>query len=302
MAPVVFKDLLKAANDLLDKSHVANKKVSFKTTTSSKVAVSGEASVNYSNATKKDVNASKVGFKFPTWEAGAVTVSKFDVTNLGRIDVEAETKPVDDLKLTVKLSTGPNDQVDEMKGSKYSDAGSINAEYSQSNFIATLALDATNYNPSASFNSLGLLLDDVIAGGSIAFDVTKKELSDFETGFGYKSKDTTSTFITSKKCKVFTFAHEHTVSDSLSLAAVAKHSLESIGKNKEVIPSSGEFSLGGSYKYDKDAKVNFKISNDRSLKLSHVSNIRGGVELTVSTVFDSSVAWQSTGFGLAFNF
>jgi len=282
----------KAADDLINKCHVFDKKFSLKSKTSSGATFSAEAKV----IGDKGIPASKVGLKFSP--LSGFNVSKLEYNNSGRIDLEADTT-VEGFKFIFKNQCGASGD-DPAKGKPFSDSASLSLEYGTSYeglaFTANAGLDALKYVP-----SVGLLAsyEGILLGGNAEFKQNFGGLSKYEVALGYAGADNKAV-LKSSKFERLDFSYHHRVNSDFTFAALASHTLS---KKKDEKVDAPKVSIGGIWSLDSDAKIQSNINEKAEISVSYIQNLKKGVELTLSTGFDGKSAdFTRAGAGLAFSF
>ncbi len=130
-------------------------------------------------------------------------------------------------------------------------------------------------------------------------------MSDFDVAGGYQTDGykTVVKFNNAKsKCD---FSWHQKVNSSVTLAATATHTVDKLptkeGEKKKVTPTA--LAVGSTFTLDGDSKINAAIDHEAQVSLSFVSNVRKGVELTLSAGVDGkTAAFTKGGAGLAFAF
>jgi len=289
--PGLYADISKAADDLINKGHVFDKKLSLKAKASNGVVFSSEAKV----LGDKGVATSKIGLKFTCPLTGA-NVSKLEYNNFGRVDLEAD-KTVSGFKFTFKNQCGAPG-TDPAKDKPFADSTSVSMEYSNSYeglaFTANTGFDAVKYVP-----SMGLLAsyNGVLFGGAADFNKNFGGLNKYEVALGYAGDDN-KVIVKSCKFEKLDFSYHHKVNSDFTFAATASHSIG--GGDKKDAP---KVSLGSVWSLDADAKIQSAINEKAEISMSYIQNVRKGVELTLSSGFDAkNVDFTKAGAGVAFSF
>eukprot|EP00164_Ancoracysta_twista_P000165 GFYU01000238.1.p1 GENE.GFYU01000238.1~~GFYU01000238.1.p1 ORF type:complete len:282 (+),score=128.07 GFYU01000238.1:64-909(+) len=255
----LFKDLGKAATDLINKEYTNDTKFEVKTNS----ADGATFTVNGAKAAKDGKASGSVSGKFKIAAGDASTTVTGKIATSGALTAEGTLEGIaDGLKITLNASAAGKP------------SGKFGVEYCADAFAAHADFDAYAASGAASvlFASNGFSvggaadfkLDSGLSGGNFGFGYTA---SDFGVHGFYKAKADnlhkgvcTSNFI-------------HTVNKECSIAAQHTH---------DIAAGTDSMSFGGSYKQDKQTTYKARINNNGILNVAYITALQPGVTMTVS--------------------
>lgn len=238
--PVQFKDISKAAKDLLGKGFDSANSV--KVTTSAADGVTYTAQVNAKGAGKV---AGKVGAKFKL--SNDINVKKLELANNGTLSATVNLVGLVD-NVTFSLDS----VLEPLQLSGDREKCEVGIDYTHEK--ARVNLSISPLLPTSA--SVGLLVqahDNFVVGGSYSgqLDDTWTHSSD-DVGVGYSKAGNTVTLTTGNFFQKFALAGYHKHSADIALAAT-------VGLDRSS-PSSANITVGGSYQVDADTSVKGKIN------------------------------------------
>lgn len=266
MMAVLFKDLAKTAQDVLNDDYDYSRKLKVKSKASNGVTFTTEGQLN---ANKSIIAKVAGGF---THSGSSVVFKKLQVTTQGRLVTEAELPNVltKGLNLTFKLEDGSV-----AKNSSAKQVGVLGAEYKQDKFSFNTEADFVSNSVKAAG---AFVQDNFVVGGQVAFNVEKSALTEHNVGVSYVGGDFATTLVTKKNFGALQASFHHKVSKDTTYAAVLDYDLKS---------AANTLNVGGRFKADADTTYAGKINSEGFVSLVSIQKIRPYVALTTSVHVDA---------------
>jgi len=283
--PGKYKDIAKAANDLLNDSYQYNNKVKLKTKSTTGVTFTTEGVL-----TGRGVSG-KIGSSFKAYEG--INVDKLQYTTDGRVVVESSlANAIEGFKFKVTAEDGSSVGA---SGKEYKPQGTISAEYGSDSLSFLGKVDVTN-GPSLYASTLASY-DGVLFGGEVKYNTDfdgsgSGTLQDFGGAIGYKASDYSVVLKSAKKTSQLNLAVHHILSPEYAFGAVASYARDS-GKTA--------LDVGGTYKVDGANELQGKVNSSGIVSGNWITKVSPSVKLTASASFDATDLGGSNGkFGLSF--
>jgi voltage-dependent anion channel protein 2 len=278
MPAVLFNDLAKTANDVLNDDYDYSRKLKIKTKASNGVTFTTEGAL----ANNKSILA-KVAGGF-THQGSGIVFKKLQVNTQGRLVTEAELPNVftKGLTLSFKLEDGSV-----AKNLSAKQVGVLGAEYKQDKFSFNSEADFVGNTVKAA----GVFAqDNFLVGGQAAFNVDKTSVTEHNVGISYVGGDFSSSLVTKKNFNVLSASFHHKISKDTIYAAVLDYDLKT---------ASNTLNVGGRYKADADTTYAGKIDSEGFISLASIQKVRPYVSLTTSVQIDAkNFEGDSHKFGL----
>ncbi|KAI9141731.1 eukaryotic porin/Tom40 [Paraphysoderma sedebokerense] len=266
MAPPVFSDIGKSANDLLSKDFPTGSiKLEAKTTANN--------GVNFTVAGNKDnksgVIAGELKSKYSDKAKGLTLTETWTTTNSLSAEVELADKITKGLKVNVLGGLLP------AAGQKNA---KVTLEFKQDAITTRTALDLFKGPNVAGDVVFGHR--DVVVGAEGAYDVASSAITKYNFALGYNASDFSVAFTAANKLSVFSGSYFHRVNKDVEAGAKATWDRKA-GPNVSL-------ELGTKYYLDRDAFVKSKIDNNGKLGLGYTQVLRPGVKMSVGAVVDTA--------------
>lgn len=283
--PGKYKDIAKAANDLLNDAYQFNNKFKLKTKSSSGVTFTTEGAM-----CGKGVSG-KIGSSFKAYDG--INVDKLQCTTDGRIVVESTLlNAIEGFKF--KLTAEDGSAVG-ASGKEYKPQGTLGADYASDNLTFSGKVDVTN-GPSLYASAL-TSYEGVLFGGEVKYNTDfdgsgSGSLQDFGGAIGYKANDYSVVLKSAKKTSQLNLSIHHILSPEYAFGAVASYARDS-GKTS--------LNVGGSYKVDSANELQGKVNSSGVVSGNWITKVSKGVKVTASASFDATDIGGDNGkFGLSF--
>eukprot|EP00732_Lithocolla_globosa_P004544 Lithocolla_globosa_v1_NODE_4256_length_1477_cov_637.308017.p1 type:complete len:280 gc:universal NODE_4256_length_1477_cov_637.308017:482-1321(+) len=277
MAPVDFKDIGKAASDLMSKDMPSGDvKLELNTKTKS--------GVTFNNVAKRK-ESGEVSHEFKDTyvdkENNLELVSSFNSSNLVKVE------------LTLEEAFG-------VEGLTVDSTGSLKPSTTTRDLSAGFRYKTDSLNFASHFGSdfklsseLVLAYDKMVLGTSVVADGTGN-LQAYDMGVGYKERGLALGAFAKNKLDVFQTSYYYQVCSSSEVGCLASYT-----KSKNLVG----LEFGGKYKLDKDSSVKAKIHSDFKFSVGYSQIIRPGVKATLGGVVTAKDLTKSDiKFGAALKF
>lgn len=253
MAPPVYKDFGKAANDLLTKDFPTGHKLELVSKTSNGVTFTSTI------ASGKDGKITGTfEDKYTYAPRGLTFTGKFDVDS-GKFTSEVQsTSLLEGLKVTVNGET----DLEKLKGS---------VEYGADRFNVTGTFQQKEVTGSAVFS-----YEKFLFGGSFKYGLEKGN-TNWEGGVTYRGADFDGTFKLLKEASTASVNYNHRVNDDFGVA---------VQFNIDLPNMSPELAIASSYKFDSDATGKAKIDTEGKFGISYKQKLNSAVTLTLGSNID----------------
>lgn len=263
MAPPVFADLGKSANDILSKGyHFSQVKLDVKTKTAEGIELNSGGTSNLDSGKV----SGNLETKYKLKDLGMTFTEKWTTDNQLNTKIDVEDQLLKGLKLTLDTSFSPQ------TGAK---SGKVKAELKQDavtvNSDVDLNLGGPVVNASAVIGHNGWLV-----GYSLAFDSAKSKLIKNHFGLGYSVGDFTL-HTNVQDGQVFNGSVYHKVSGAIETGVTLGWTASS---------NATTLGLGCKYVLDSDASIRAKVNNASQIGLGYQQKLRPGVTLTLSSLID----------------
>ena len=271
MAPPLYKDFGKAANDLLTKDFPSGHKVQLESKASN--GVTFVTSVSSGKDGKIDGTFED---KYRYDPRGVNFTGKFDV---GKQQFTTEVS-VDSLLDGLKLTVNGEADLEKIKGS---------FEYGADKFNVTGAFQQKDLNASAVFS-----YEKFLFGGALKYTFDGGNLN-WGAGLSYKGEDFNGTFRLEDEGQKASANYNHKVNDDFDVAVQLDVTLQSM---------SPELSLASAYKFDSDSTAKAKLDTEGKFGISYKQKLNSHVTLTLGSKIDLNglnAAGHSHGFQLNIN-
>mmetsp|Transcript_7552 Transcript_7552/g.12181 ORF Transcript_7552/g.12181 Transcript_7552/m.12181 type:complete len:280 (-) Transcript_7552:83-922(-) len=274
MAPPVFKDIAKPANDLINNDYCFDRKFKLKTKTANGLEITTEGCMK-----AKGVSGKLTG-KFSPFQG--ITIKKLGVSTEGRFESEATlTDAVDGVTFTVKASDGADRPPSgELLVDFKSDAATVNA-----------SVDVCDVSGPTLYGGATFSYDSFLVGGEAryctAFDSNgSPSLTDYNAAVGYNGGDYCVAVSTKKKASDCTLSVHQNYSKDTKIATTYNH-------------RSKLLTVGAIYTHDSTTKFQGKVTSTGVVSANAIQTIAAGVKLISSVEVDAkNFAGDSHKFGL----
>lgn len=261
MAPPKFKDISKAANDLLNNDYCFDRKFKLKTKTVSGVDLTTEGQLK-----PKSVGG-KLTAKFKPFQG--ITVDKLSVTTEGRFITEATLHDaMEGMSLTVKAQDGADK----------APAGELCVNYKANNFVLDGSVEVVD-GPTL-YGAACFLYEGFVLGGELKYNTLfddkdgKSSLEDYNGALAYKGPDYTASISTKKKASEFHIGVHHAVSKDVEIATTYAH-------------ASKLLTVGGIYRLDPETKFQGKVDSQGIVSVNAIQQVKPKVQLIASAQVDA---------------
>lgn len=263
MAPPKFGDLGKQSKDVFGKGyHFGLLKLDVKTKTSTGVEFnSGGQSVSETGQVSGNLET-----KYKVKDLGLTITEKWNTDNTLNNTMEVQDKLLPGLKVCLDTKFAP------ASGSK---GGKVSAEYKHetATLCADMDLGLSAINTSAVVGHKGWL-----AGYNTTFDIGKSTLTKHDIGLGYSAPDFVLHTSVSNGTEFGGSVYQK-VSPTLETGV-------SLGWSSAT--SATAFGIGAKYVLEDGAALRAKINNKSELGLGFQQQLRDGVTVTLSTLFNTA--------------
>ncbi|CCI46192.1 unnamed protein product [Albugo candida] len=266
MVAELFKDFGKTAGDTLRDDYDFSRKLKIKTKSENGVVFTTEGAMSDNNSILAKV---ATGF---THEGSGIVCKKLQISSQGRLVTEAEVPNVltKGLKLTFKLEDGSAG-----KTAKVSPIGVLGAEYKQQRAAFSTEADFITSNVRT---SLGIVHENFLVGGKLAFNVENSSLVEHDVGASYVGSDFATTLTTMKNFTALSASFHHRLSKDTIYAGVLDYDLKT---------ASNTLTVGGRYRADVDTTFAGKVNSNGFVSLAAIQKVRPSVTLSTSVHFDA---------------
>lgn len=275
---VLYKDLAKAANNVLSDDYDFSRKLKIKSKASNGVTFTTEGALNANKSILAKVSG---GF---THNASGVVFKKLQITTQGRVITEAELPNVltKGLNLTFKLEDGSV-----AKQAHAKQVGVLGAEYKQPKVAFNTEADFVGNTVKA---AAVVAQDQFLVGAQGAFNVDKSAVTEHNVGVSFVGNDFATSLVTKKNFGALSASFHHHISKDTVYAAVLDYDLKS---------AANTLTVGGRYKVDSETTYAGKIDSNGFVSLASIQQIRPYVSLTTSVHVDAkNFEGDSHKFGL----
>ena len=280
MPCLLFKDISKTANDILNDDYNLKTTLKVKTKTANGVTFTTEGAMGSNKAILAKLSSSF------THKPTGVNISKLQYTTHGRMIGEASLNNAlfEGLKLSFKAEDGA---LKNAAGVKYKPAGKIGAEYKAANFSATADADFANNAVSAT----GVFgYENFVFGGQAAINVEKSAVSDQNVALSYSGADFHASILTKKNFGVVSASMDHKACTDFVYAAILDHDVKS---------QANSLTVGGRYKSDAETTFCGKVNSEGIVTLACVQKLKPMVTMTTTAQIDAkNIEGESHKFGM----
>lgn len=277
MAPSQYKDIAKAANDLLSNDYCFDRKLKITTVAANGVKLTTEGVLG-GKGVKGKLNA-----KFKPFDN--ISFEKCTVDTTGRFIGEAKlSKAFRGADFTVKAQDGANKDP----------AGELLMEYSTDSMTMDLSVDVVKGPTVAGAGTFAK--GNFTLGGEFRYNTQfdgegDASLEDYGFGLAYTNSDLTASLKTAKKISAIDFATHHAVSSDVQVATAVNYSMKS---------GAPVMSVGGMYKVDADSKLQGKVDSKGVVSANFHQVLNPKVKLIASAQVDAvNLTSDSHKFGLS---
>nr|CCA27070.1 voltagedependent anionselective channel protein puta [Albugo laibachii Nc14] len=265
MVAELFKDFGKTAGDTLRDDYDFSRKLKIKTKAENGVVFTTEGAMNDNNSI-----LAKVGTGF-THEGTGIICKKLQISSQGRLVTEAEAPNVltKGLKLTFKLEDGSTGKT------RVNPVGVLGAEYKQQRAAFSTEADFISSNVRT---SLGIVHENFLIGGRVAFNVENSSLVEHNVGASFVGSDFATTLTTMKNFTAISASFHHRLSKDTIYAGVLDYDLKT---------ASNTLTVGGRYRVDADTTFAGKVNSNGFVALAALQKVRPSVTLSTSVHFDA---------------
>ncbi|GBG31026.1 Voltage-dependent anion-selective channel [Hondaea fermentalgiana] len=275
MAPVKFRDVGSAANDLINNDYCFDRKFKLKTKSVNGLVLTTEGTL------KPKGVAGKLSAAFKPFDG--ITMKKVCVTTDGRFSTEASLdNALEGVTFTVKAEDGANKPP----------AGELCVDYKSGNATVNTSVDVCDVNGPTLYGASTLAYDNFLLGGEIryntGFDSTDGSPSvvDYNAALSYHGGDFVAALTSKKKLSDLTFNLHQRYSKDIALATTYNH-------------SSKLLTVGGIYKLDMATVLQGKLNSKGIVSANAIQMVSPGVKLITSVEVDAkNFAGDSHKFGL----
>lgn len=261
MAPPKFKDVSKAANDLLNNDYCFDRKFKLKTITGTGLELTTEGTMK-----PKSVDGKLTAFFKPFQ---GITVNKLSVTTAGRLITEATLDDaMEGMSLTVKAEDG----------AELPPAGELCVNYKTDNLNLDASVEVVD-GPTL-YGAASFLYEGFVLGGEIKYNTLyddkdgKSSLEDYNGALAYMGPDYTASVYTKKKASELHVGIHHAVNKDAEIATSYSH-------------ASKLLTVGGIYKLDKQTKLQGKIDSTGIVSMNAIQQVQPKVKLIFSAQVDA---------------
>jgi hypothetical protein len=255
MAPVLFKDVGKKANDLLKKEFISDNEF--------------EIEQNTTNGLKFKANGKREGTGFNTdfeveykdKAAGLSVKEKLNAKNDLTLEVSLENKVANGLKVSVE-STTTSGAPKALKAA---------FEYSNNSATSNVNIDLQKFNVDASAT---FAYDAFLIGAKTEFDTSKGSVNGADAVIQYTNKDFVVTAGLNSKVDEINATYIHNLPNNTTVAGTYIFN---------TTKGTNTFTVGGSYKTDASSSIKAKVDNNGLLSLLYSQSLNNNLTLNLGT-------------------
>lgn len=275
MAPSKFKDVGKAANDLINNDYCFDRKLKLKTKSASGVTLTTEGTLK-----PKGVSG-KLTAEFSPFEG--INIKKLGVTTDGRFQTEAALlNAVDGVTFTVKAEDGADKPP----------AGELCVDYKHDSCTVNGSVDVCDLNGPTLYGASTFAYDKFTVGGEVryntGFDSTDGAPSvvDYNAVAAFDGGDFVASVSTKKKLSNASVSVHQSYSKDVQLATTYNHGAKLL-------------TVGGIYNLDSATKLQGKMNSNGIVSANAIQKVGAGVKLISSVEVDAkNFSSDSHKFGL----
>lgn len=288
MAPPKFKDLGKAARDILTKDYHGDRKLKVTTKTSNDVTFTTEGKMVNNSSVLGSLSA-----KFK--HSSGIRINKLAVNTHGRVNGEIFMDDVvDGATVNVKFEDGNAGQ--NLGGKDYKQSGSVGIDYADNSMTVGANFDVVN-GPTVNLNTVFAATDEILLGGNFKYntgldeDSGSADVEDYGVAVGYAGADFDAVLNAGKMFKQVDLSVLHRVDNDTTVAVQASYNTGSQTKG---------LTLGGSWALDNDTSFQAKVDSNANLSFNYIQQINSSVKLGASVSLDAKdFAADTHSFGLS---